>query len=147
MPLIGLLMPVFKVQQVNIYFMKRKNVFAAFGLLAIAAIMGIVSLSSFTGKGEAKVPEAKKFQTVVLFYDGSEWVEDDQGSNCNANGAFCRLEYNDATVNPSRTPADIAADAQALYAPTISNTPTSGTVQVANGNGGFVTVTIFEKAP
>lgn len=123
--------------------MKRTKVLAAFGLFAIAAIMGIVSLSSFSGKAEAKVPEVKKFDPITLFYHGAgNWQETPpQGVTCGSEGMLCSITYNDATVN--RTPEEIADDVEDLYNLASSS---GSTIPIDNGNGGTVTVTVFERS-
>lgn len=130
--------------------MKRFKIVAA---LALAAIVTTVSLSSFSGKEEAKAPVAiekkadvKPFTIVTLFYHGpNDWQTSPvSGATCGVSGTFCSLSYDDTGV--TRDPEDIAADAQAAY--NLAANPASGTVQVrATANPTpLVTVTIIEKA-
>lgn len=131
--------------------MKRTKVLAAFGLFAIAAIMGIVSLSSFSGKAEAKVPEVKVFTPVELYFDNGVWVEDNPGADCGFNGAICSGAFErDASI--TRSDAQILNDAASKYAalghltnPAInSDVVQVGKTSVSDPN--TVAVTITERA-
>lgn len=132
--------------------MKKFKILFAFALVAIATT---VTLSSFSGKAEAKQTAAiekkadvKPFAIVTLYFNTvtGQWQPNDPGATCGGNSKFCRLQYDDTGV--ASDPEDIAIAAAAAYSSAgyLPDSRTSASVNVSNGASGTVTVTIFEKS-
>lgn len=131
--------------------MKKFKILFAFALVAIATT---VTLSSFSGKAEAKQNAAiekkadvKPFAIVTLYFNTvtGQWQASDPGATCGGNSKFCRLQYDNTGVSSS--PSTIAAAAASAYSSAgyLPDARTQEDVIVSNGSGGNVTVTIFEK--
>lgn len=136
--------------------MKRKNVFAAFGLLAIVAIMSVVTLSSFSGKAEAKTPaakavEAKVFTPVLKFYDAGDWLTTNPNNNCGGESIICSGSF-DRPAGATLSDDDILEAARLKYIADghLANTSVqSFVVTVAASTGAnpiMVDVTITERS-